>query len=211
MANTVNLDLILPALSDETHQTILDLASNFNKIDDVSEIYRASYPTSGYWKKAKRIWNNDPQPSGFMGWVTIREGQAATPWEKHKHYQVGDQILSIGNNGHYYTCTRAGRTGSIEPSFLTSSASKTNDSQGATTWQPSRTYNVDDMVFPSIPINRVYICTTAGQSGTSQPAWPTVADEAINDGAAVWRCHIIVEWTESGTSALFKEFGAISS
>lgn len=35
-------------------------------------------PTEGSWKKADIVWNSNPNPTGYLGWVCVREG---TPGE----------------------------------------------------------------------------------------------------------------------------------
>ena len=37
-----------------------------------------SVPTSGSYKKGDIVWSNDPKPTGYIGWVCIKEG---TPGE----------------------------------------------------------------------------------------------------------------------------------
>ena len=63
----------------------------------------------------------------------------------------------------------------------------------APTWQPSTSYSVGQYVIPttynSSGPKRLYRCTTAGTSGSSEPTWPTTDGGTVSDGT--------VEWTEA--------------
>ncbi|MFH1058752.1 MAG: hypothetical protein V1797_08750 [Pseudomonadota bacterium] len=53
-----------------------------------------------------------------------------------------------------------------------------------TRWQASHAYASGARVIPTTPNGHYYQCTTAGESGASEPAWP--ASGTVSDGAAVW-------------------------
>jgi len=38
----------------------------------------SNIPNSGNYRKGDVVWNKDPKPTGFVGWVCVREG---TPGE----------------------------------------------------------------------------------------------------------------------------------
>lgn len=56
----------------------------------------------------------------------------------------------------------------------------------ATAWQATHAYSLRDQIIPTVANNYQYICTTAGTSGGSQPAWTTGIGDTINDGTVVW-------------------------
>jgi len=60
----------------------------------------------------------------------------------------------------------------------------------APTWTPSTAYTVGQFVIPTTynttGPKRLYRCTTAGTSGTTEPTWPTTFGATVNDGTAVW-------------------------
>lgn len=60
--------------------------------------------------------------------------------------------------------------------------------QGLTinTWAASTAYALGQYVQPTAPNGRFYECTTAGTSGTGEPAWPTSTGATITDGTVVW-------------------------
>lgn len=57
----------------------------------------------------------------------------------------------------------------------------------ANMWQPNTAYELNQVVWtPSMPANMVAICTNAGASGAAEPTWPTLVNNTVTDGAAVW-------------------------
>lgn len=53
-------------------------------------------------------------------------------------------------------------------------------------WQASHAYVVGDVIQPTPANGFTYICTIAGTSGASHPAWPT-STGSVADGTATWR------------------------
>lgn len=56
-------------------------------------------------------------------------------------------------------------------------------------WVASTEYKADDYVRPtglSTFTGLVYKCTTAGTSDTTEPTWPTDADDTVDDNTATW-------------------------
>lgn len=54
-------------------------------------------------------------------------------------------------------------------------------------WQPNTAYSVGAFVTPTTGSpNRVYRCTTAGTSGSTEPSWPNTDNATVNDGTCVW-------------------------
>lgn len=58
----------------------------------------------------------------------------------------------------------------------------------STIWQASTAYSLGDFIRPSPATDpsRVFECTTAGTSGSSQPSWNTTLGGTTSDGTAVW-------------------------
>lgn len=206
---TPKLKLIQPELSDNGRQTIQDLATNMAILDEAAEIYSDAIPRSGYWRKNKKVYFNNPQVGGHVGVVNLREGQAAYAWEAIRSYSVGDTVLSTTNNGHYYTCTQSGYSAPAEPNWLIASNSITEDTKNKKTWQAQFAYKLYDIVVPTIPNDRFYVCTVAGTSSSREPNWSTTNGNATSDGQVIWMTYKIVKWKESGISANFRPFGKI--
>ena len=59
-------------------------------------------------------------------------------------------------------------------------------------WVASTAYSLGDVARPTAANGHLYQCTTAGTTGSGQPAWPT-SGGTVTDGTAVW--------TDRGTSA----------
>jgi len=206
---TSNLSLIKPELQDEKHQTIQDLANNFQKLDDVSERYTSSPPTSGNHVVSQRIWNNQPSVGGFAGWICTRTGRAAPKWVGLTSYSIGSIIVPTADNGHVYECIQAGYSAVLEPSFPVSGGAEIQDTRGATTWIPNKSYNFQDVVFPTVDNGRFYVCTVAGDSGIFEPVWAASDGLTTTDGTVVWSSYRIARWREAGIATMYRPFGKI--
>lgn len=53
-------------------------------------------------------------------------------------------------------------------------------------WQASTAYSLNDIIIPATPNGHIYICTTAGTTGASEPTFNTGAGSTTNDNTAVW-------------------------
>jgi hypothetical protein len=57
----------------------------------------------------------------------------------------------------------------------------------STAWAATTAYALNDTIIPTTPNNYVYICTTAGTSGGTEPAtWSTTIGGTVSDGTVVW-------------------------
>lgn len=56
------------------------------------------------------------------------------------------------------------------------------------TWEASTAYTKYWFVSPSTSTGYQYECTTAGTSGGTEPTWPEVPGNTVNDNTAVWTC-----------------------
>ena len=55
-------------------------------------------------------------------------------------------------------------------------------------WQAGLGYILGDAARPTIRNGYAYEVTTAGTSGASEPAWPTVIGATVVDGGVTWTC-----------------------
>ncbi|RXZ78209.1 hypothetical protein EBB07_29585 [Paenibacillaceae bacterium] len=208
-SQTENLKLIKPEVNDEMAQTISDLATNFELIDQYSDVSLDDYPKTGTWDKNKKVWNKNIKIGEYVGWVNLREGVAAQEWEVLHHYTIGELIHAPGNNGHYYKCIQTGYSGVKTPLFPVASTATVNDTRGASTWLPTKFYDLFDIVLPSIDNGRFYVCSVAGVSDTSEPNWATPSLSTTRDSSITWTAYRITRWEEQGVSTLFRPFGKI--
>ncbi|MFF2090185.1 hypothetical protein [Paenibacillus sp. NPDC058174] len=206
---TKKYNLAKPGTSDHIHQTILDLANNFQIIDDALETTVSSTPTSGAWKINQRVYYTNTFVGGFVGAINIRAGEAAPVWDSLTAYTTGQKITPTANNGHYYTCIQAGHSSPYEPAWLVASGTITEDTKNKSYWEPTKAYELYDIVIPSVPNDRFYVCTVAGTSGTNEPDWAAQDGIATSDRGVVWMSYRIVKWKESGPSVNFRPFGKI--
>lgn len=58
-----------------------------------------------------------------------------------------------------------------------------------TDWAATTAYSQGDVREPTTQNGFVYIVTSAGTSGASEPTWPTVLGGTVTDGTVTWRCH----------------------
>ena len=64
--------------------------------------------------------------------------------------------------------------------------SRTVNYPGRVTWAASTSYPVGSVVQPTTPNGFLYFITTAGESGATEPTWPTTDKATVNDNGAVW-------------------------
>ncbi|QWU14458.1 hypothetical protein SAMN04487895_101768 [Paenibacillus sophorae] len=207
---TTKLGLIKPDYAtDELESTLNALASNFQKIDDVSTDYADSPPTSGTWNSKHVIHANLLSIGGYVGWINLRTGVAAPKWGGIQSHSNGDHAVPTNDNGHYYTCIQTGYSGITEPIFPVSNGGEVQDTRGGNTWLTNHLYSVNDIALPTINNGRFYVCIQPGESGDVEPSWSTIDGSTTYDNNAVWHSYKIARWKESGTAALFRPFGKI--
>jgi hypothetical protein len=141
--------------------------------------------------------------------------RCSTGWVGNTAKSVGDLVIpSSGDNGHAYYCIVSGTTAvSPEPSWPKDGSSFVDGSvtwidaganiditqtvwiEGASVWQASHDYALDDLCRPTGPnANGHYykVTTDAGSSGATEPTWPTGSGVTVVDGG--------ITWTEQGVN-----------
>ncbi|MBV6713971.1 hypothetical protein ACFVVQ_17155 [Paenibacillus chitinolyticus] len=206
---TQNLQLTMPELTDEQHQTILELADNFRILDEASEKAADTIPVNGMYKKGHRIWNTDLKIGGYAGWINLRFGEAAPAWQSFRRYRAGDLVVPAADNGHYYKCIHPGTSGVHEPTFPTTAKGTVDDIKNSTTWAPAKNYVHYDIVVPKVPNGYFFVCTIAGLSFNFEPNWIASEGAATVDNNVTWIAYPIATWEEQGTPCQFRPFGKI--
>lgn len=95
---------------------------------------------SGTTEPSWPIANGGTVPDGTVTW----KESGSIIWQKSYAYAVGDIVVPINNNGHYYKCTTAGTSGANEPTKTawlptTVPSSPWTVTDGAVTWTEAGT------------------------------------------------------------------------
>ena len=91
----------------------------------------------------------------------------------------------VSSTGLVYLILVDGTNGYV---FDTPTTYKQISAASATAWTASTAYVLTDVCRPTTSNGFVYVVTTAGTSGSTQPTWPTTAGSTVTDGTVVWTC-----------------------
>lgn len=105
-------------------------------------------------------------------------------------YSNGDIRHHYIDSADTFPATTSVKLGSyFQPSTPNGYRYKVTDvSVGETAWAATTAKALAAFVKPTTGNTYRYECTTAGTTGATEPTWPTVAGETVNDGTAVWTC-----------------------
>jgi len=163
------------------------------------------YGTSGTTCNKNTSYSTPPNPAspgnGEYVWVKQVSGQwyfetrlggtttdyllTLPPWIATNTYSAGT-VINAGN-GHTFTVTTAGTSGTTAPSWTTTSGSTVTDGGSWTPWAATTAYTVGQVRRPSTDNGHIYKCIVAGTSGATQPAFPTGSGATVNEPAyATW-------------------------
>lgn len=217
MENTPELDLKVTTNTtfeeDDIQLTIVEYGKNFKKIEyaisesgsDVDDLL-----IGHRYEQAKKVWDSNPLPAGYVGWVNLREGVYAPEWEPLKNVSLNDLMRAKPDNGNVYKCVTDGRTMQNTPTFLTNPNVEFYDANG-NQWRREYNYEVDDVVFAvNGSVIFYFICETAGLSALAEPNWDDMPVGTTSiDGSVVWRKEKTVKWKQIDVSCNFRPFGKI--
>lgn len=115
---------------------------------------------------------------------------AADPqWTTAASYAQGTvAFVPVSRNGHRYAVEVGGTSGGTEPTWPITGGTVVD---GSVTWRDLGAYWSATTAIAlggvMTPHNgRVYICTTAGTTGSTEPTWTVRQDATITDGSVVW-------------------------
>ena len=91
----------------------------------------------------------------------------------------------VSSTGLVYLILVDGTNGYV---FDTPTTYKQISAASATAWAASTAYVLTDVRRPTTSNGFVYVVTTAGTSGSTEPSWPTTAGSTVTDGTVVWTC-----------------------
>jgi hypothetical protein len=69
---------------------------------------------------------------------------------------------------------------------LASKTLATVEAASVSSWGATTTYQLGDIVRPTVSTGRIYRAVTGGTSGSSQPTWPTILGQTVTDGSVIW-------------------------
>ena len=114
-----------------------------------------------------------------LGGTTTNYALTYPTWQSATSYSVGT-VISPGN-GHSYTVTTAGTSGTSQPAFPTGSGSTVSDGLSTTVWAAATAYAANVYITPSPGNGHVYKSLNAGTSGATQPTFPTGSGATVSD------------------------------
>jgi len=126
-----------------------------------------------------------------------------TLWQASTSYSIDALVIPTTKNGHFYRCTKAGKSKNTEPTWPTTPGGIVNDAGVRWTedtppdWAGLTVYSIGDFVISTSKNGHRYRCTTAGTSAASEPTWPTTKAATVIDGT--------VTWTENGKLPVLKD------
>ena len=102
-------------------------------------------------------------------------------WSATTNYAVGT-VISPGN-GHAYTVTAAGTSGTSSPAWPTGSGATVADGGAWSTWAATTAYSAGRVVTANPSNGHVYKALAGGTSGPTQPAFPTTSGATVTEPA----------------------------
>ncbi|OME53972.1 hypothetical protein BSK59_15435 [Paenibacillus odorifer] len=214
MNRTTKLGLNKPLIDDDIEQTLSALSRDMQIIDDVYDEIIADIHshliTGKVYPTGQKFWNRTTAINTHVGWINLRNGVYARPWQNKKVYSVGDLITPNKDNGHYYECITGGTSGLHEPSLTTVTGNAQYDTFGSSEWISQYNYRVDDIVVATNNSKLYYYkCIQQGITGNFEPNWSNVSGSTVLDGSVTWLVIKTVQWREKGASCNFQPFGYI--
>ena len=132
---------------------------------------------------------------------------------------VESYIDNVGSSATKYYWARAVSDQGVKGDFNASAGTKGQTSYDpeyvkqlltATKWQANTTYAPYQVVQPTTENGYQYIVIDGGQSGSTEPTWPTTVSDTVADGGIEWQCldatkrlPLIVGQLPSGDPAVF--------
>lgn len=152
----------------------------------------------------------------------------ANLWQNSHVYTTNTVVVPPNEDKYWYVCVRGG-TSTTAPSgwgtngFVADGTDLLwyafgNNSGGETplyywpgtrgypsVWKANCSYRAGYIVFPTTPGNYWYYCSTAGESGSSEPSFSTTEGATVSDGGVVWTT--FSKWDGPETGGVFIKLG----
>lgn len=125
----------------------------------------------------------------------FRDDAATDSWAATTAYKHGDKVKKVSTNGFIYRCKVPGTSGGSEPTWPTTIGLTVVDGtvtwicyvKEAVAWAATTAKVVGDRVKKVASNGHAYVCTVAGTTGGSEPAWTVDSKAVFTDGGVTWR------------------------
>jgi uncharacterized phage protein (TIGR02218 family) len=163
-------------------------ATNISRNDLKKGLYNQARIYVFYTNYNDPVEDDEKLISGFWGEATVNDGTYSITFNS-----LIDVLNTRTGKSHSPTCTA--RLGDDKcgvrltpPNWSSLTAYTVLDPNDA---------KLGSLVTPITQTGFFYICTISGTSGVSEPIWPIVVDETVNDGSVEWTA--ILHYTQNGS------------
>lgn len=128
-------------------------------------------------------------------------------------FLVSDYVHLTVRDGNEYQCTVAGRSNPVEPTWDTTPGNPTTQPwAGFTAWLTLETLALGAVRRATAsPTDKLFVVTTAGDTGASEPTWNTTVDATTADGTVVWTTYPLPpEWVAEDAQTKESEVDALT-
>lgn len=159
------------------------LGTSAERRPSVDNGFRYEVTTAGVTAAAEPTWPTTPGDS-----VTEDES-AYTAWSAGAKKDNGKAYRPSVSTGFVYQCTNGGVSGPTEPAWPTTvDATVTENGTSEIAWDDNQVLSLGALRRPTTANGFVYEVTTAGTTGATEPAWPTVPGNTVVNGTVTFTC-----------------------
>lgn len=140
---------------------------------------------------------------GQIRWKCAGEGTGDAVWETMTTYNINASIEPTTANGYYYMPQEF----LVEPSWPIAIDAEVTDNEivwrcidtvflkgyEASTWEVDTEVITGEFVIPIVSQNFFYQAQNSGITGPTEPTWPKVLGETVEDNGIVWECYDLMD------------------
>ncbi|MEX0725983.1 MAG: hypothetical protein WD065_06920 [Planctomycetaceae bacterium] len=152
--------------------------------------------------------NQEPRPLGTGIVIDLDNSRIPGTWRTGGVGSAYTQQLDVLFTPRGTVTGASAGDGTIHLVLAAAQDTVNNIPPGAGTWQNSTAYTVGQWVKPTLDNACLYLCTSGGTSGGTEPIWPTKTGNTISDGAITWECYQV---SEKLLVSLFTHTGRVST
>jgi len=118
-------------------------------------------------------------------------------WQPNQAYALHNNVVPLNTfGGNKFMATNAGTSGAVEPAWPAAFGGTVVDGtitwvNAGQQWTAARAYQAGMVAEPAsvstYQLGFVFLATTSGTSGGTEPVWPTTAGTTVNDNGIVWQ------------------------